>query len=191
MILDKGPFKYKNKYCQHGEEEILLSIFESIGHRKTLCDIGARVQLSNSRRLIEDFGYTGTLIDANEKACADIERILGGEGITVINEKITIENVNDFVDADFLSIDIDTNDWWVWAHLRARPRVVCIEFNNHLDGLSICPYDPDMTKCNGGTKTQNASFDAFVMLGKLKGYTCVAQTGINTIFVDEQIQTTT
>lgn len=183
--MSHNPFKYGNKYCQHSEEDILLTIFDKISHRRTLCDIGARMNFSNARRLIEDYDYTGTLVDFSPKACRDIERIVGREGITVINKKVTVRNVNDLVgNADFLSIDIDTNDWWIWAHLQDKPRVVCIEFNNHLNGLTVHAYDVDMTKCNGRKHDQNASFQAMVLLGRLKGYSCVARTGVNAIFVD-------
>ena len=109
--------------------------------------------------------------------------------IEVICEKITIDNVNDYVgDVDFLSIDIDTNDWWVWAHIKSKPRIVCIEFNNHFTGLKIQDYNPDMKKCNrdskDGFKTHNASLDAMVLLGRLKGYKLAAVTGVNAIFVE-------
>ena len=87
--LDKTPFKYGKKYCQHDEENILLTLFDRIGHKRTLCDIGARLQFSNSRRLIEDFGYKGEMIDANPDACADITNILGKYPIVILNEKIT------------------------------------------------------------------------------------------------------
>ena len=131
-----GKFEAKDEYgrqfCQHDEESIVLNLFDIIGKgNKTLCDIGARIDLSNSLRLIRDFGFTGKLIDAKADACADIERNVP-DHIEVICEKITIDNVNDYVgDVDFLSIDIDTNDWWVWAHIKSKPRIVCIEFNNH------------------------------------------------------------
>jgi hypothetical protein len=37
---------------------------------------------------------------------------------------------------DFLSIDIDSNDYWVWKALdnKYRPRVVSVEFNANFDG---------------------------------------------------------
>ena len=184
IYLGVNPFKYGNKYCQHEEENILLTIFDIIGHKRTLCDIGARLRLSNSRRLIEEYDYTATLIDAHAEATDELCKFFyKKENVRIVNTKITIGNVNKYVDADFLSLDIDTNDWWVWAYLTATPRVVCVEFNNHLEGLTICPYDPEMIKGNDGAGNENASFEAFVMLGHLKGYACIAKTGINAIFV--------
>lgn len=184
IYLGESPFKYGNKYCQHEEENILLTVFNIIGHKKTLCDIGARLRLSNSRRLIEDHDYTATLIDVHTGATDELSQFYyKNENVDVVNAKITIDNINEYVDSDFLSLDIDTNDWWLWAYLTARPRVVCIEFNNHLDGLTICPYDVEMKKGNDGARNENASFDAFILLGHLKGYTCIAKTGINAIFI--------
>ena len=178
----KPPFKYGRKYCQHDEENIILSIFDYIGHGNTLCDIGARLLLSNSYRLINEYGYTGLLIDADPVEC---DRLRGkvGNRAEVIEKKITIGNVNDYVgDVDFLSIDIDSNDWWIWAVIKAKPRIVCIEFNNNLSGLVIRDYDENLKKSNDN----NASFDAMILLGELKGYKLIAQTGVNAIFVLEE-----
>lgn len=185
--LVSTPFKYGKKYCQHDEENIILTVFEQIGHKGSLCDIGARMLFSNSRRLIEEYGYTGTLVDANPDAVTEMKRLVGDwPGIVCCCEKITIENVNNFVpdDVDFLNIDIDSNDWWVWAHVKARPRVVCVEFNpRRPEGLNICDYNADMARNNFGKWTQSASFDAFRVLGMLMGYSCIAKTGVNAIFL--------
>lgn len=176
--------EYGKKYCQHDEESIVLNLFDAIGIKsKTLCDIGARMQYSNSRRFLKD-GWTGKLIDASSGACDELRKHI--PNAEVICAKVTIDNVNDYVDdVDFLSIDVDTYDWWLWAFIKAKPRVVCIEFNKCLKGLSIVDYDPDMQKCNRGVKawTQNASLDAMVLLGQLKGYRLAATTGVNAIFV--------
>ena len=179
-----------SKYSQFQEEAHLLNIFNEIGHRGKLCDIGARLGGSNSRLLIEEHGYTGTLVDADERHVEDIVNKLQVKrkinGLNVVCEKVTIDTINNHVgDADFLSIDIDSNDWWVWAHVRSKPRVVIVEFNRKLDGFRICDYDEHMTKCNGRKDDESGSLNAFLLLGELKGYDHIGTTGPNAIFVDK------
>ena len=89
-------------------------------------------------------------------------------------------------DIDFLSIDIDYNDYWVWKAIDVvTPRVVAIEYNATLRppmSLTV-PYDP-----NGawdGTNFHGASLEALTRLGAAKGYRLVGcgMAGVNAFFV--------
>jgi hypothetical protein len=81
-------------------------------------------------------------------------------------------------DFDFLSIDIDGNDYHVWAAVRDyRPKVVCIEFNPTIPPhiTFIQPADPGL--CQG------SSLRALAQLGSDKGYELVAALPHNAFFV--------
>ena len=182
-------FKYGQKYCQHDEEAIVLTVFDAIGHKGTLCDIGARLMYSNSARLIFEHGYSGVLVDIHKEAARELETRFSGYPVEVFCQKATVDNVNEFVrDADFLSIDIDTYDWWLWAFANHSPRLVCVEINPHITGLQIVKYNEHAAKMYGGKMNgYNASKGAFELLGRLKGYSTIALTGTNMIFARNDI----
>ena len=92
---------------------------------------------------------------------------------------------------DLLSIDIDNNDYWVWkAITRINPRVVVIEYNATLrPPMSlVVPYEPERT-WDGATNYFGASLEAFVRLGRSKGYRLVgcSISGVNAFFVRDDI----
>ena len=85
---------------------------------------------------------------------------------------------NDF---DFLSVDVDGNDFHIWkAITKFKPKLILIEFNptssNRFDYVQ--PADP---RCN-----QSSSPAPLVRLGKEKGYELICVTGCNLLFVDER-----
>src|SRR5210317_1601492 len=93
------------KYCQYDEEAIILRLFEGLGHRHKLCDIGARLLYSNSARLIKEFGYSGNLVEPDPDSAAELREHFKDCPVTVHEKPATIHNINDFVgDADFLNI---------------------------------------------------------------------------------------
>jgi len=106
---------------------------------------------------------------------------------------VTVANINDLIvkagvggEIDLLSVDIDYNDYWVWKAITTiNPRVVIVEYNATLrPPLSlVVPYDP-----NGswdGSNFFGASLEAFVKLGRDKGYRIVGCnfSGSNAFFV--------
>ena len=83
-------------------------------------------------------------------------------------------------DFDLLSIDIDGNDYHVWAACtRYRPRVVVIEFNPTIAD------DVDYVQPRDKSVQRGCSAAALIRLGETKGYKAVAITSNNVIFVDE------
>lgn len=87
---------------------------------------------------------------------------------------------------DLLSIDIDSNDFWVWnAITEIMPRVVVIEYNASLrPPLSlVIPYDP--VRRWDGSNYFGASLEALVRLADRKGYRIVGCNfaGVNAFFV--------
>jgi len=81
-------------------------------------------------------------------------------------------------DFDFLSIDIDGNDYHVWnAITQYRPKLLMIEFNPTIPP-EVKYVQPADARINFGN-----SLAALVDLGKTKGYELVCVCGVNALFV--------
>jgi hypothetical protein len=80
---------------------------------------------------------------------------------------------------DFLSIDIDGNDFHVWnAVQKYRPKVVCIEFN------PTVPTEVDFVQKQHPGTSQGCSLKALYRLAAEKGYEAVCVLPWNVVFVD-------
>lgn len=116
-----------------------------------------------------------------------------GDGEKIKKEFITAENINQLLqkyrvprEFDLLSIDIDSNDYWVWKAIdNYSPRVVVIEYNSCIppNESKTIKYDPNARW--DGTDYFGASLLALAKLGKSKGYSLVycESSGVNAFFV--------
>ena len=105
-----------------------------------------------------------------------MQAMVGTQGATRLDALLSATPVP--ADFDFLSIDIDGNDYHVWQAVREyRPKVVVIEFNPTIPNAVhwVQPDDPHVQ--------QGASAAALVSLGERKGYVPVAATYANLVFV--------
>lgn len=88
---------------------------------------------------------------------------------------------------DVLSIDVDSQDWWIWRAIsRYHPRVVIIEYNADLSAERLLAEPEGYENPNEGfTSYFGASIGAFKALSELKGYRLVYTelTGANAFFV--------
>lgn len=188
VILEVELDKYARRgYSQNGEEGVIEEIFRRIGTSNKFCvDLGAynAIQSSNVAALLDD-GWDGILIDGSAKS--ENPRAI------VHNHFITAENVNDILmqyncpeEFDFLSIDLDGNDYWIWNALRFHPRVVCIEYNGHIppDQSKVIEYEPNFISKNDDYF--GASLAALSDLGNKKGYRLIYcdVAGVNAFFVE-------
>lgn len=158
-------------YSQGGQDGVLVLIFNKIGHGRKLCvEFGARdgVELSNTANLRLRYGWIAILIDAEPKS------------EIVFNHLIMPDNINEIFKyhyvlnrIDYLSIDVDGNDYWIWQALEDKPRVVSIEYNSKFrnDESYAIKYNPDHKW--EGDDYYGASLLAFKKLGERKGYTLV------------------
>lgn len=99
------------------------------------------------------------------------------ENAEVRRETIDAENVNEVFRRhavperfDFLSIDIDGNDYWVWKSLEWQPNVVCIECNTNLPPSVPVALSYNPKNSWRGDVGYGASFAAYKGLGESKGY---------------------
>jgi hypothetical protein len=85
-------------------------------------------------------------------------------------------------DFDFLSIDIDGNDYHVWEAVHAfRPRLVLIEYNPTIANAVHFVQPKDLTIAQG------ASAAALINLAERKGYELIAVTHCNMLFTTREL----
>lgn len=182
-------------FSQGGEDGVIQKILERLPATDSWCvEFGALDgrHLSNSRNLIENFGYSAVLIEASGKHYRALEKTYADQpNVTTFNRFVGFQS-NDNLDVilgdtaiptdfDVLSIDIDGNDYHAWkACQRYQPKVVVIEFNPtipvHINYQQEA--DPNLSK--------GSSLKAIIELGKEKGYEPVCVVNANAIFVREE-----
>jgi hypothetical protein len=185
----------KNIYSQSGEDGIIAKILETLPVTDKWCvEFGAwdGIHLCNTRNLIESYQYSSVLIEASKAKFSDLQKNYDGrKNIYLVNQFVGFKE-NDNLDNilrntpipknfDFLSIDIDGNDYYVWKVVKEyRPKVVCIEFNQTI------PTGVDFIQDADPAINQGCSVCSLVSLGKEKGYELVSISTCNAFFVDEQ-----
>ncbi|HYE52387.1 MAG TPA: hypothetical protein VEB20_22515 [Azospirillaceae bacterium] len=189
-------------YSQADEDGIIEEIFRRIGtSSKIFVEFGVErgVECNTLKLLLE--GWRGLWIDggeANVQTMAASHADWIGRGQLVIQQAfITSENIDSLIvsgvggqDVDFLSIDIDRNDYWVWDAIRSiRPRAVCIEYNPTWRPPLSVVAEYGAERMWDGTNYFGASLEALTVLGREKGYRLVgcSFSGVNAFFVREDL----
>ena len=176
-------------YSQFGEEPIYDFIFENIGTTNLfLVDFGAGglgSQMSNSKSLIER-GWRGVRMDGNPDPDTDIKKeFITQENILKLFKKYDVPE-----ELDFLSVDIDGNDYWVLKKILSvySPRVICAEFNGTIKhGVSkAIKYNPKHEW--GNNDYYGFSFEAGKKLAQEFDYAVVLQiNSTNMYFVRKDL----
>jgi hypothetical protein len=187
---------------QHEEDGITVALFDRIGAPTCrFVEIGAGVNGGNSGFLARECGWSGLMLEIEPGRAASLQRRFA-PSVSVVEARVTRENINELVsshgyagDIDLLSIDIDGIDYWVWESLTAcRPRVVIAEYNPFL-GVQrpvVIPYDPGFDRHRFDVPRAayyGASLPALVTLAARKGYRLVLiePRGVNAFFVRDDI----
>lgn len=181
-----------NVYSQTGEDGIIAKILEVLPVRDRWCvEFGAwdGVHLSNTANLIRNQGYGAVLIEGDAakyqelvKNYAGNPRVLGQNDFVGFMPENNLDRILQKTpvptDFDFLSIDIDGNDYHVWRAVAAyTPKLVCIEFNPTIPtGLNF------VQPANMALK-QGSSLSSIVSLAKEKNYELVSVMPWNAFFV--------
>jgi hypothetical protein len=181
-----------NVYSQTGEDGIIGKILDFLPEKDQWCvEFGAWDGrfASNTRHLIESRGYAAVLIEADAERFRDLKRLNEANQRTILLNRFVDFMPEDNLDTllaetpiprdfDFLSIDIDGNDYHVWKAMRHyRPKLVCIEFNPTI------PTELEFVQAANRGINHGSSLMSLVRLGQSKGYELVAVTKINAIFV--------
>jgi hypothetical protein len=190
---------YLNQYesnvtSQSGEDGIIEKIFEIMGVSNNWCvEFGAwdGKLNSNTWNLLQRENWSGILIEGNSAKFSDLwAEYQNNNKVIPVNSYVGISpdahNALDTIlgtypipkNFDFLSIDIDGCDWYVWETLtNYQPRLVVIEFNPTIPNHVYFIQDKDLSI------QQGASLRALIELGKNKGYELVATNSWNAFFV--------
>jgi hypothetical protein len=191
-------------FSQNDEDGIIQEIIHRLGPAlpKTFVEFGVEDGVEcNTLRLLH-MGWTGKWLEGSEKFCKKIEgthaHLIGENRLRLLHTFVTKDNFNSLMSEagytddklGLLSIDIDSNDIWLWQALTVvRPAIVVIEYNaSWAPPLSVAqPNDPNLTW--KGTNYFGASLKALEKIGRSKGYNLVGccYAGMNAFFVREDL----
>jgi hypothetical protein len=196
----------RSVFSGSGEDGVIEEIFQRIAPTTRFAvEFGANdgVWLSNTRNLVLHHGWNAFLIEGKQDLALKAHATYIGQNVGVLHAKVLPSNIEALLvsasappDLDFLSIDIDSFDWYVWHAIQdVRPKCVCIEYNASFPPPEerVVPYDPGMFDAAvarlGPERCDDyfgASLQSMYLLGKSKGYELVYCTsdGVNAFFVD-------
>ena len=132
-----------SEYSENGEDGIIDEILNRLDiNGGWYCEFGAwdGKHYSNTYRLIDDYGdWKGVLIEGDKAKYSDLEKTVQEhpDKITPLNSFITprgddcLDNLLDKTSIpkqfDILSIDVDSEDYWIWKYLTDyHPTIVII-----------------------------------------------------------------
>lgn len=151
---------------QSNEDSIIAAIFKTIGEGdKSFVEFGCGPGTQNNtiELLVRD--WHGKWYEPRKKVYESAKRLWQHYPVEIRRRMITPEKANLVVKdpLDFLSIDIDGNDYEVWKAITATPRCVCIE----VDPINGTALEPIMA------------------LGEAKGYSyvCSSASKVNAFFI--------
>jgi hypothetical protein len=182
---------YRKKiFSEYSQDGVIEKIFEIIGTtNKFFVEFGSNGTdngMGNTPYLRKK-GFDGLLMDGSETPY-DIKT---DKTYEVKIEMVTASNINNLFnkynvpsDFDFLSIDIDGQDFHVWNKLENyNPRVVSIEMNIHMiPGIDLVLKRNDNYIWDASHLT-GASITSLKKLGIKKGYSMVCICCSDAIFV--------
>lgn len=178
-------------YSQDGEDGCIEHIFQRIGVGTSIAvefGAGQGVAGSNTARLWRDQDWTAYLIEPDPRLFLVLRKntmkhkvscqraFVMPTGADSIGEMLSVWGVTATI--DFMSIDVDGNDYAILAELTCRPRVVCIEFN---------PTVPPHISLRQAQHDEmfGASLLAIIELAQRLGYRFVGATRCNAFLVVE------
>lgn len=192
--MDLNIFQ-KRVESQFGQDGVIEQIFKTISTtNKYFVEFGSSgndIGMGNTSYLRKS-GFDGLLMDGFDRPY----------GIQVHDRKYDVKiefvkpsNINELFkkynvpqEFDFLSIDIDGQDFHVWNNLKNySPRIVSIEMNYHIEpGLDkVMPLNDDYIW--DGTEWYGSSITALKKLGNKKGYDLVCTCMSDAIFVKNDL----
>jgi hypothetical protein len=188
-------------FSQNGEDGVLAELAERAAAPHSFMEIGAGDGLeANCIALASLLGWRGVFVEGDPATAAALQARMPSFGPTVraIERIVTPDNIDDllreagYADGDLgvLTIDVDSNDYWLWQAVTVcQPPIVVIEYNASfaLDESVVTPLQPPLSW--DGTVHFGSSLRAFEDLGASKGYRLVYTdlTGVNAFFVRDDV----
>ena len=201
--LDRYEYSWLS---QNGEDGVIRYLFDCIGYEsRWFVEFGFGAVQCNALRLMMHENFSGLLMDGSSENVDFFNytaRKLGMDRVKAVQAFITRDNLENLItdngvprDIDFLSLDVDGNDYWFWQQLECiSPRLVCIEYNAGLgpDLSWTVPYDDAFERYakHPSGFFHGASLAALESLGKRKGYYLIGcdLTGTNAYFLRDDIR---
>ena len=190
--------QYKRSVAsQPGEDGIIEHIFSILKPANRLCvefGAGDGKYDSNTWNLIHNHGWSAVLIESHPGYFSRLRKeyktnpnVQAFNLVVNFQGEHTLDNILDRAkgvpkNIDFLSIDIDGNDYHIWDSLVTyRPRVIMIECNLRIPP-SLSFIQPRDLSISWGS-----SLKALVELGTRKGYELIYAKSMNAIFVLKEL----
>lgn len=191
-------------YSQCDEDGIIRECLNRIAANtilsRTFVEVGCADGLENNSHLLLLDGFRGVWIDGAKEKIGSIQKTLGGtafnrlwivEAMVSLNTAESLgRRVKRFLGdelIDFLSLDIDGNDWHVLPPFlrELNPKLVCVEYNAKFPPPIRLVMRYDETHTWGGGDYFGASLQSWVDLLTGQGYTlvCCNLSGANAFFV--------
>lgn len=188
------------------EDGLLFYIISCLNIKNgSFVDIGSNNCInSNCANLAFNLGWSGVFIDSDASNIRLGKKIYKSHRLTrpyqnkFITALVTPDNINQLLEhasvrgeIDFLSIDIDGDDYWIWQAIEIiSPKIVMIE--NHVEfGFNdiVTPYNADKKMRQQYPHYHGASPLAICKLGQQKKYRLIGanRLGFNSIFIREDI----
>jgi hypothetical protein len=188
---------HRSVYTQNGEDGIIEEIFKRIGvTNKYFVEFGVHGVKNNSTLLLIK-NWTGLWIGGSELSkqfiSGKFKSLQDSSKLTFVHRWITKGNIEKIFEEnrvpkefDFLSIDLDGNDYWIWDAIKNySPRVVCVEYNATFP--ASLPWVMTYNEKHSWDQSSyfGASLKSLEILGKRKGYELIGCdfAGCNAFFI--------
>jgi hypothetical protein len=190
----------KKIHSQFGEAGISDEIIKRIGAtNRFFVEFGAhRAIEGNCNHLFLDCGWQGLLIEGVEEWARDAADRHRDYPVEVAQSWITTKNILSIfedhrvpIEPDLLSVDIDSNDYWILKLILTayRPRIVIHEYNGYYipPKLWVMAYDP--TYRWDGSSHFGASLQSYCNLLDARGYALLGceSTGFNAFHIRKEL----
>jgi hypothetical protein len=189
----------KTVNSQSGEDGIIEHVFSQIEPRqKFYVEFGASdgQWISNTWHLRNNLGWSGLLMDSDKDAVGRSSNLVKLESIDSANINHLFEKYSVPENFDFLSIDIDGDDIYVFDALDAkyRPVLICAEYNPGLPNHLPLAIEEGMTD-KWGTRRRNpadpydyhgCNIHAWYQVGLRKNYKVLTTSGVNVFLIADE-----
>jgi hypothetical protein len=184
----------RDEYSQNGDDGIIERIFAVVSDGPGLCcEFGAwdGIRFSNTRALVLR-GWHSVMIEADESKFTQLQRnYSGNDRVVCIQGEVDdgpsrleklLERVGISDRLDFLSIDIDGLDYYVFQSLTSRPRCIAVEVN-----AGHTPDREHLLPREIAARMVGQPLGAFVRVAAASGYRLIGYNG-NAYFLHEDAE---
>ncbi len=188
---------FNSKFSQHGEDGLLEYLYSIIPTKKKYyVEFGASNgnTIENTRSLRVNHGWSGLLMEGNQNLVNASNGLVNHEWITPENIVELFAKYEVPTDFDFLSIDIDSDDIYVFDAIdtkKYKPSVIIAEYNPGLPNHLPLAIEKGRSDYGVNAHPKNSHFPcyhgcnihAWHVVAKRKGYSILTTCGVNVVMV--------